>query len=192
MTYIFTSRAFAILVMVVGTVWDAGGTWLTVQNRLQLDGNPVVRSLNWTQLLVLLISLQVAIAVGFWFAWARQEALWPDQRMSFWRFLSYRLKKGLALNFNRDHLKTEAIWAGMLLLWLTTFAHLLAGLIITCPLVGGPSFVDIFRWLGVHNWRTAQNFTTLFIIVAAFILAHWPMYLQYRASQGHRPETIQA
>ena len=192
MTHIFTSRSFAVLLLIVSTVWDAGGTWLTVGRKLYLDGNPVVQSLNWTQLLVLLLVLHTALAVGFWFAWSRQEALWPNQRMSFWRFLSYRLKKGFALNFSRDHLKTEFIWAGMLLLWLPTFAHLLAGLIITSPLVGGPSFLDVFRRLGVDNWRTAQTFTSLFIIVAALILAHWPLYLRYRACEGDRSVKRQA
>jgi len=186
MTGILTSRLFALFLLVVSSAWDATGTWLTLRDRLHLDGNPFIRGMNWTQLAALLILLQAAFAVVFWFSWTRQEALWPDENKSFWQFLGYRLNKGFALKFNRDHLKTEFIYAGMLLMWFPVFGHLLSGLIITCPLAGGPSFADIFRRLGVENWRTAQNFTTLFIVAASLILAHWPMYLRYREGSKNR------
>jgi len=159
---------------------------------LRLDGNPLIRNLNWTQLLILLLLFQSIFAVFFWFAWRKQEALWPGQKMPFWRFLSYRLNKGLALKFHGTHLRTELIYAGMLLVWFLTFAHLLAGLITTSPLLGGPSFIDVFRSLGVDNWRTAQNFTVLINIAGALILAHWPLYARYWTYQRNASETRQA
>lgn len=184
MTSIFRSRCFAVLLLIAGTGWDAGTTWLTVGNKLHLDGNPLIRNLNWTQLFLLMLLLQAAFVFAFWFAWERQAALWPDCGRSFWRFLGYRMNKGFALKFNPAHLKTETIYGGMLLMWLPVFGHFLSALITTCPLVGGPSFVDFFRLLGIDNGRTAQKLTTIFIVVASWILAHWPMYLSYRASQG--------
>jgi hypothetical protein len=77
------------------------------------------------------------------------------------------------------------VYVGLLLLWLPAFGHLLAAVITTVPLVGGPSFVDFLRLFGVKELRSAQRIVTLAIIVVAFIAAHYPLYVSYSTYSGH-------
>ncbi|MBU0478106.1 hypothetical protein KKC91_06025 [bacterium] len=186
---IITSRTFAIVMLILSTFWDAGGTCLTLGHNLSRDGNPLVRGMNWNQVLMFMVISHTIFIISFIFAWRKQKAIWPEQNRTFFPFVADRLKEGFAFNFSRDHMKNELVWAGMLALWLPTAAHCLAGIIITSALVGGPSFLDVLGLVGIHNVRMAQRITTLLIIVIAVPLAHYPMYLKYSLDRDKRKET---
>ncbi|MFA7184298.1 MAG: prepilin-type N-terminal cleavage/methylation domain-containing protein [Victivallales bacterium] len=174
---ILISRTTAVFLLIISTMLDCTAT--DAGHKLYLDGNPLIRGLNWNQLIVFQITGIIIISLTFGFAFKKQRIIWPKIQVGFWRFLKYRLREGLALKFDSTSLKKEIIYAGLLCLWILFFAHLLAWLIMMPPLFGGPSFRDALAVLGITDLRVAQYIVTIFILAFAVILAHYPLYLAY-------------
>jgi len=172
-------RLMTIVLLFFSTLLDCGTTYASIGHKLYLDGNPFIRSFDWTQLLIMQGMGVFIIASAFLFASKEQHVIWPNKSLGFWSFFQYRLKKGFKLSFKLEHFQTEMVYAGVLLIWVVTIAHFLAGIIAGSPFLGGPSFLDILRLIGILELRTAQSITTLFILLVAFIGAHYPLYLAY-------------
>ena len=183
---IILSRTGTISLLLVGTAWDVGSTYAMVGKRLWLDGNPFIRTLNWEQVLALQIIFGIASVAAFLFAYGRQPAIWPEEKLSFTAFVVYRIKRGFSLNFTAQHFRTEDVYAGMLLIWVLIFAHSLAGLINTVPLLGGPPLLELLHMKQTYELDTLQNIGTGLIILCSIFLAHYPIYASYAMSQGDR------
>jgi hypothetical protein len=180
---IILSRTGTISLLLVGTIWDVGSTYAMVGKRLWLDGNPFIRTLNWQQVAVLQVIFGTAAIAAFLFAYGRQKAIWPKREgLAFLQFVKYRIRRGFSLNFTAKHFKTEDVYAGMLLIWVLIFAHGLAGLINTVPILGGPSFLEIFQMEQINDVRIIQNIGTALLLLCSILFAHYPIYASYRLS----------
>ncbi len=179
---IVLSRTGTIALLLVGTVWDVGSTYVMVGQRLWLDGNPFIRTLNWQQVLVLQGIFGTAAIAAFLFVYGRQRAIWPERDLPFLAFFKYRIRRGFSLNFTARHFKTEDVYAGMLLIWVLIFAHSIAGFINTVPILGGPSFLEIFKMEQINDVRTVQNIGTAFLLFCSILFAHYPIYASYTLS----------
>lgn len=179
---IILSRTGTIALLLLGTLWDVGSTYAMVGKRLWLDGNPFIRTLNWQQVWALQIIFGTAAIAAFLFAYGRQRAIWPKQKLPFLAFFKYRLKCGFSLSFTARHFKTEDVYAGMLLIWVLIFAHSIAGLINTVPILGGPSFLEIFTLEQINDVRTIQHIGTALLLFCSILFAHYPIYASYTLS----------
>ncbi len=179
---VILSRTGTIALLLAGTAWDVGSTYAMVGERLWLDGNPFIRTLNWEQVLALQIIFGIASVAAFLFAYGRQPAIWPEEKRSFLSFVAYRIRRGFSLNFTAHHFKTEDVYAGMLLIWVLIFAHSLAGLINTVPILGGPPLLELLHMNQSYDVRTLQNIGTGLLIFCSIFFAHYPMYTSYAMS----------
>lgn len=188
MKRILVSRPVTILCLLLATLWDAVSTYSIVGKRLWLDGNPFIRTLTWTQVILLQAILLTLSISAFLFVFQRQRVIWPDQEMGLTRFVLYRLKTCFSLDLSSRHFRTEDVYAGMLLIWVLIFAHTLAGIINTLQLLLERSLSEVLGLIRSCDVRMFQNISTVFIIILAVILAHLPLYLSYSLSQpkeGH-------
>ena len=183
---IILSRTATISLLLVGTAWDVGSTYAMVGERLWLDGNPFIRTLNWEQVLALQFIFGTASVAAFLFAYGRQPVIWPEEKLSFPAFVVFRIKRGFSLNFTAQHFRTEDVYAGMLLIWVLIFAHSLAGLINTVPLMGGPPLLEILHMKHAFDLDTLQNIGTGLLILCSIFLAHYPIYARYALSLEER------
>ena len=180
---IILSRTGTIALLLVGTLWDVGSTYAMVGKRLWLDGNPFIRTLNWEQVAALQVIFGTAAIAAFLFAYGRQKAIWPKgERLAFLQFVKYRIRRGFSLNFTAKHFKTEDVYAGMLLIWVLIFAHGLAGLINTVPILGGPPLLEVLHMNHSYDVHTLQNIATGLLILCSVFFAHYPIYASYRLS----------
>lgn len=177
MARILISRTSAVLLFVATTVWDAGATYLTLGHQLHLDGNPFIRHMDWKGVAVLHAVLGVLLVAFYLMTHGKQRLLWPEEKTGFLRFL--RRCVGQNVSFKLTLGIRERVYAAQVLFWTLIFAHASAALITTCPLLGGPSFLDMARMLGGAAVRYAQNGITLLIAGAAFVFAHYPLYQAY-------------
>jgi hypothetical protein len=180
------SRAMAISLLGVSTMLDCTATYATCGHKLYLDGNPLIRGFDWNQLIIFQLACVIIFTLAFLFAFKKQQIIWPEVRMGFWRFLVHRLHEGFSLKFDSKHLKREIVYVGLLCLWIPVFGHLLAWMIMVPPLLGGHSFLDILSLLGITDLHIAQYVVTSFILVFAVIFAHYPLYLAYSLKMEKR------
>jgi len=179
---VILSRTGTISLLVLGTAWDVCSTYAMVGEKLWLDGNPFIRTLSWEQVMALQIIFGIAAVAAFLFAHGRQPAIWPEEKRSFLSFVAFRIRRGFSLNFTAQHFKTEDVYAGMLLIWVLIFAHSLAGLINTVPILGGPPLLEMLHMNQSYDVRTLQNIGTGLLIICSIFFAHYPMYTRYAMS----------
>jgi len=186
---IVVSRTGAVALLIMSTASDCWGTHATVGDKLYLDGNPFVRGLNWSQALILQAIVGTAIVVCYLVAWGKRREMYPSNgEMGLIRFTAQMLKGWMRLDIRWRTLRIEMIYAGLLLIWVAILAHSIAAAFIVSPLMGGPSWFDMARLLGVSDVRIAQLFyIILFGLVAPILLAHYPLYYMYCQDRKRSP-----
>ena len=188
-TRLLLSRSCAIVLLVCSTVFDCGTAYATVGGHLSFDGNPFIGCFNWGQLIGLQAAAVVVVSAVFLAVRGLQGRIWPKGPTSFWSFLVYRLKKEFTLTLTFDHLKTEAICAGVLMLWFITFMHSMAGITQLLPLMGGPSVLTVMQRIGIYGLRPAQNAVIVIGTACSFLVAHYPLYLGAMAALNKTMKT---
>ncbi len=175
-----------VVFYVLSVTWDATATYLTLGQELAMDGSPLMNRFTWGQAITVQIVGGLVVLVYFMLASRKQKSIWPKQQSSFGQFLRHCVK--IAVFGGVKNLKLQVIYVGVGLAWFTIITAILASIITTVPLLGGPSFRHILGLAGVHDLRTAQTITTVFIGVVGLLLAHYPLYVTYLIKRGNTVE----
>jgi len=67
-----------------------------------------------------------------------------------------------------------------------------ASIITTSPLIGGPHWRDLAKFMGVTHMRAFQLFVGLFIYAVSFVPAFVPLYMNYLSNMKGKREDITA
>jgi hypothetical protein len=175
--HILLSKYSGIVLLILSTFLDCGTTYATVKNKLYLDGNPIIRGLNWNQIIIIQLLMTIFVIVAFLLASRYQNKIMPKTSMKFIPFLVFFLKKQLYINFK--NYKDDLIYSGLVMLWILTCAHFIAGILAIMPLLGGPSILSFMSMIGFNGLRQSQFVIIVFVALLSIIIGHYPIYLSY-------------
>jgi hypothetical protein len=176
MKRVLLSRASAVVLLILTTVWDAGATYLTLGHRLDMDGNPFIRGMDWKGVALIQVIVGVLVVAFFLATYGKQRLFWPGENVGFMGFIRRCVKENVSFKLKFSLGARETVYIGQVLLWTLISAHAIAALITTVPLLGGPSFLSVARLLGATAVRYSQSATTLFIVAGAIVCGHVPLY----------------
>jgi hypothetical protein len=177
---ILLSKKFAISLLIICTIFDVGTTYATVKDKLFLDGNPLIRGLNWNQAIFLQVCASIIAITLFLISYRKNENIHRSIHMKFIPFLLMCIKKQFSISFKT--FKNDMVYTGLALLWVLVCAHFIAGLLAAFPLLGGPSILSILSRIGFDNFRNAQIIIVIMLIIISIIIGHYPVYLLYTRS----------
>jgi hypothetical protein len=175
------SKYFTIFLLIVSTIFDVGTTYATVKDKIYLDGNPIIRGLDWNEVIILQFIVLLFAIILYLISFRKHDTIWPNNHMNFMQFLKYCIKK--QFGFSIKSINKDIIYSGLAIIWVLIVAHFIAGLLAALPLLGGTSILSTMSKIGFANYRYSQIAIIIILIVISVIIGHYPIYLYYIRSR---------